>query len=82
MSSELNDLRSNLQAASVGCEPAVECKNSNAESTYNSSEAAVQAILESLKDSEFYRAIHHIRECRYNFGSEKEIRKIHYNNNK
>ncbi|KAA0702151.1 Protein furry -like protein [Triplophysa tibetana] len=83
MSSELNDLRSNLQAASLGGEPAAECKDSNADSTYSSSEAAVQAILESLKDSEFYRAIHHIRECRkmwpsdiFGSSSENEIQTL------
>lgn len=64
MSSELNDLRNNLRAASVAGEPAAEYRDSTAETTYSSSEAAVQAILESLRNSEFSRAIHHIRECR------------------
>ncbi|XP_057206794.1 protein furry homolog isoform X3 [Triplophysa rosa] len=83
MSSELNDLRSNLQAASLAGEPAAECKDSNDESTYSSSEAAVQAILESLRNSEFSRAIHHIRECRkmwpsdiFGSSSENEIQTL------
>lgn len=64
MSNELNDLRSNLWAASEADEPVAEFRDFTAESTYSSSEAAVQAILESLRNSEFSRAIHHIRECR------------------
>ncbi|XP_051521326.1 protein furry homolog [Myxocyprinus asiaticus] len=66
MSSELSELRSNLRAAasSVASEPPAERRDPNAESTYCSSEAAVQAILESLKNNEFSRAICYIQECR------------------
>uniref|UniRef100_A0A672MAB7 FRY microtubule binding protein n=1 Tax=Sinocyclocheilus grahami TaxID=75366 RepID=A0A672MAB7_SINGR len=51
MSSELSELRSNLRAAaaSVADETAAEQRDPTAESPYSSSEAAVQAILESLK---------------------------------
>ncbi|XP_051534407.1 protein furry homolog isoform X1 [Myxocyprinus asiaticus] len=66
MSIELSELRRNLQAAAalVASEPAAERRDPNAESTYSSSEAAVQAILESLKNNEFSRAIRYIQECR------------------
>nr|XP_055052852.1 protein furry homolog isoform X2 [Misgurnus anguillicaudatus] len=85
MSRELNDLRSNLHAASVASqEPPAECRDSTADSsTYSSSEAAVQAILESLKNNEFSRAIHHIQECRkmwprdiFGSSSENEIQTL------
>ncbi len=66
MSRELSELRSNLRAAaaSVANEPAAERRDPTAESPYSSSEAAVQAILESLKTNEFSRAILYIQECR------------------
>ncbi|KAL0174687.1 hypothetical protein M9458_030655, partial [Cirrhinus mrigala] len=66
MSRELSDLRSNLRAAaaSVADETAAERRDAIAESPYSSSEAAVQAILESLKTNEFSRAIRYIQECR------------------
>lgn len=66
MSRELSDLRSNLRAAaaSVAEENTADRRDSTAESSFSSSEAAVQAILESLKNSEFSRAIRYIRECR------------------
>uniref|UniRef100_A0A671P6E1 Furry homolog a (Drosophila) n=1 Tax=Sinocyclocheilus anshuiensis TaxID=1608454 RepID=A0A671P6E1_9TELE len=57
MSRELSELRSNLRAAaaSVANETAAERRDPTAESPYSSSEAAVQAILESLKTNEFSR---------------------------
>lgn len=66
MSRELSELRSNLRAAaaSVANDPAAEQKDPTTESPYSSSEAAVQAILESLKTNEFSRAIRYIQECR------------------
>ncbi|KAJ8412470.1 hypothetical protein AAFF_G00128060 [Aldrovandia affinis] len=61
MSRELNDLKTSLRlaaaAASGGEGPATE-------PAFATSEAAVQAVLESLKKSEFTTAIRHIQECR------------------
>ncbi|KAG9351806.1 hypothetical protein JZ751_023057 [Albula glossodonta] len=65
MSRELNDLRSSLRlaAASVASGlPTQECPS--ATPAFATSEAAVQAILESLKKNEFATAIRHIQECR------------------
>ncbi|XP_030007760.1 protein furry homolog isoform X3 [Sphaeramia orbicularis] len=61
MSRELNDLRSNLRisAASLSSNESF-CS----EPTFSSSEAAVQAVLEALKNNEFSTAIRYIRECR------------------
>lgn len=66
MSRELNELKSNLRvaAASVTSEEIAACESSCFEPTFSSSEAAVQAILECLKNNEFLTAIRHIRECR------------------
>ncbi|TRY66006.1 hypothetical protein DNTS_003783 [Danionella cerebrum] len=60
MSMELSELRVNLRAAASVAE------NSDAisEAALSSSEAAVQAILESLKNNQFSRAILYIQECR------------------
>lgn len=67
MSRELNELKSNLRvaAASVTSEEIAACESSCFEPTFSSSEAAVQAILECLKNNEFLTAIRHIRECRW-----------------
>lgn len=66
MSGELNELRNNLRvaAASVMNDETSACENSCSETSMSSSEAAVQAILEALKNNEFLKAIHYIRECR------------------
>uniref|UniRef100_A0A671P224 Furry homolog a (Drosophila) n=1 Tax=Sinocyclocheilus anshuiensis TaxID=1608454 RepID=A0A671P224_9TELE len=85
MSRELSELRSNLRAAaaSVANETAAERRDPTAESPYSSSEAAVQAILESLKTNEFSRAIRYIQECRkmwpsdiFGSSSENEIQTL------
>lgn len=66
MSRELNELKSNLRvaAASVTDDEAGGHESSCSEPTFSSSEAAVQAILEGLKNNEFPTAIRYIRECR------------------
>uniref|UniRef100_A0A665VLS8 Furry homolog a (Drosophila) n=1 Tax=Echeneis naucrates TaxID=173247 RepID=A0A665VLS8_ECHNA len=65
-SRELNELKSNLRvaAASVTNDEIAARDSSCLEPTFNSSEAAVQAILECLNDKEFPAAIRYIRECR------------------
>lgn len=70
MSRELNELKSNLRVAAVSVtsdEIAVR-DNACAEPTFSSSEAAVQAILECLKNNAFHTAIRYIRECRWEEG--------------
>uniref|UniRef100_A0A8C9YS02 FRY microtubule binding protein n=1 Tax=Sander lucioperca TaxID=283035 RepID=A0A8C9YS02_SANLU len=66
MSRELNELKSNLRvaAASVTNDEIAARESSFSEPTFSSSETAVQAILECLKNSEFPTAIRYIRECR------------------
>uniref|UniRef100_A0A4W6DYY7 FRY microtubule binding protein n=1 Tax=Lates calcarifer TaxID=8187 RepID=A0A4W6DYY7_LATCA len=66
MSRELNELKSNLRvaAASVTNDKIAACESSCSEPTFCSSEAAVQAILEALKNNAFPTAIRYIRECR------------------
>lgn len=67
MSRELNELKSNLRvaAASVTNDEIAARESSFSEPTFSSSETAVQAILECLKNSEFPTAIRYIRECRW-----------------
>lgn len=67
MSRELNELKSNLRVAatSVTNGEISACESSCSEPTFSSSEAAVQAILEGLKNNEFASSIRHIRECRW-----------------
>lgn len=67
MSRELNELKSSLRvaAASVPNDDAAGCDSSCSEPTFSSSEVAVQAILEGLKNGEFLTAIRSIRECRW-----------------
>ncbi|XP_072248255.1 protein furry homolog isoform X4 [Leuresthes tenuis] len=79
MSRELNELKSNLRvaAASVTNDEVASRESSCSESIFNSSEAAVQAILEGLKNNEFPTAIRYIRQCRTTwpndiFGSHSE----------
>jgi len=78
MSRELSELKSNLRAAaaSVASESAAEQKDPTAESPYSSSEAAVQAILESLKNNQFSRAIRYIQECRWTSHRKKWLQLI------
>ncbi|XP_016429963.1 protein furry homolog [Sinocyclocheilus rhinocerous] len=85
ISRELSELRSNLRAAaaSVANESAAEPREPTTESHFSSSEAAVQAILESLKTNEFSRAIRYIQECRkmwpsdiFGSSSENEIQTL------
>ncbi|XP_068601710.1 protein furry homolog [Brachionichthys hirsutus] len=65
MSQELNELKNNLRlaAASVTNAETAPCENS-CDPTFSSSEAAVQAILECLKNNEPLTAVRYIRECR------------------
>jgi len=78
MSRELNELKSNLRvaAASVTNDEVASREISCSESIFNSSEAAVQAILEGLKNNEFPTAIRYIRQCR----SEKQSISFHITN--
>ncbi|XP_076590636.1 protein furry homolog isoform X6 [Chaetodon auriga] len=66
MSRELNELKSSLRvaAASVTNDDIAVRESSCPEPTFSSSEAAVQAILECLRNNEFPTAIRYIRECR------------------
>ncbi|XP_028274555.1 protein furry homolog isoform X3 [Parambassis ranga] len=66
MSGELNELKSSLRvaAASVTNGEMTARDSSGPEPGFSSSEAAVQAILEGLKNNELMTAIHYIRECR------------------
>ncbi|XP_049323212.1 protein furry homolog isoform X2 [Astyanax mexicanus] len=72
MSKELNDLRSNLRAAAAWVEGEQAAQGGDVSSTpsFSSSEAAVQAILESLRNSEFSTAIRSIQECRRTWPSD------------
>lgn len=62
MSKELNDLKNKLRAAAalVAGEQAAH----DTDPSFSSSEAAVQAILESLRNNQFSTAILYIQECR------------------
>ncbi|XP_061073615.1 protein furry homolog isoform X3 [Conger conger] len=62
MSQELIDLKTSLKAAAASV-TARDCPSST-EPTFSSSEVAVQAVLEVLKNNEFSTAIRYIRECR------------------
>ncbi|KAK2519136.1 Fry [Columba guinea] len=62
MSRELSELKKNLKeaTAAIAAEPpAVE-----SEPTFNSTEAAIQSMLECLKNNELVKAVRQIRECR------------------
>ncbi|MGH0186687.1 UNVERIFIED_CONTAM: hypothetical protein FKN15_022439 [Acipenser sinensis] len=62
MSRELSDLKSSLKAASVSV--VNEQPSSSTEPAFSSSEAAVQSVLECLRNKQFSTAIRHIRVCR------------------
>lgn len=68
MSKELNELKGSLLAAAASVTSselqAAQETSSSSEPTFLSSEEAVQAILEALKNHEFTTAIRYIRECR------------------
>ena len=65
MSRELNELKSSLRAAAASVtDDEVRQQSCCSEPTFSSSEAAVQAVLECLKNNEFPTAIRYIRECR------------------
>ncbi|KAB5550606.1 hypothetical protein PHYPO_G00055700 [Pangasianodon hypophthalmus] len=83
MSKELNELKNKLRAAaaSVAGEQAAQDTNTSTDPSFSSSEAAVQAILESLRNNEFSTAIRYIQECRrlwpsdiFGSSSENELR--------
>lgn len=73
MSKELNDLKNKLRAAaaSVAGQQAAQDTNTSTDPSFSSSEVAVQALLESLRNNEFSTAILCIQECRY----DKQIKK-------
>ncbi|XP_076002040.1 protein furry homolog isoform X2 [Genypterus blacodes] len=68
MSRELNELKSSLRIAATSvtnaAAAAAACESPHAELIFSSSETAVQAILEGLKNNELLTAISYIRECR------------------
>lgn len=65
MSRELSELKSNLRLASASLADDIGTHESSCPgATLISAEAAVQAILECLKNSEFLMAVRYIRECR------------------
>lgn len=66
MSRELNEMKSNLRvaAAAVTNDEIVARESVCSEPTFSSSEVAVQAILEGLKNNGFATAVRYIRECR------------------
>lgn len=66
MSRELSELKSNLRlaAASLANNDIDTHESSCPEPTFTSAEAAVQAILECLKNDGLLMAVHYIRECR------------------
>ncbi|KAJ8368505.1 hypothetical protein SKAU_G00085330 [Synaphobranchus kaupii] len=65
MSQELNDLKTSLKAAAVSVASELAAQDSpSSEPTFSSSEVAVQAVLEGLKNNEFTTSIRYIRECR------------------
>lgn len=62
MSRELNELRSSLRVAAASVTNSETPDYESA--TFSSSETAVQAILECLKNNELQTAVRNIRECR------------------
>lgn len=74
MSRELTDLKTSLQAAEAAVTSDLEHKDlAHTHTTqvaavvvpaFNNSEAAVQAILECLRNHEFAKAVRYIQECR------------------
>ncbi|XP_035180600.1 protein furry homolog isoform X1 [Oxyura jamaicensis] len=62
MSRELSELKKNLKDATAAI--AAEPLNVESEPTFNSTEAAIQSMLECLKNNELVKAVRQIRECR------------------
>uniref|UniRef100_A0A8C9F5J0 FRY microtubule binding protein n=1 Tax=Pavo cristatus TaxID=9049 RepID=A0A8C9F5J0_PAVCR len=62
MSRELSELKKNLKDATAAI--AAEPLSVEAEPTFNSTEAAIQSMLECLKNNELVKAVRQIRECR------------------
>ncbi|XP_075418885.1 protein furry homolog isoform X3 [Tenrec ecaudatus] len=62
MSRELSDLKRHLKEAAAMEPPSAE--GAWSEPPFTSTEAAIQSMLECLKDNELSRALRHIRECR------------------
>uniref|UniRef100_A0A7M4EYN2 FRY microtubule binding protein n=1 Tax=Crocodylus porosus TaxID=8502 RepID=A0A7M4EYN2_CROPO len=62
MSRELSELKKNLKEATAAI--AAEPLNMESEPTFNSTEAAIQSMLECLKNNELIKAVRQIRECR------------------
>uniref|UniRef100_A0A8C6JRM0 Uncharacterized protein n=1 Tax=Melopsittacus undulatus TaxID=13146 RepID=A0A8C6JRM0_MELUD len=62
MSRELSELKKNLKdaTAAIAAEPLM----MESEPTFNSTEAAIQSMLECLKNNELVKAVRQIRECR------------------
>ncbi|XP_039601673.1 protein furry homolog isoform X2 [Polypterus senegalus] len=65
MSRELSDLKNSLRAAAIHVANELpSSENPATEPIFSSSEAAVQSVLECLRNSEFTAAVRYIRECR------------------
>ncbi|XP_037983348.1 protein furry homolog isoform X4 [Motacilla alba alba] len=62
MSRELSELKKNLKDATAAI--AAEPLTTESEPTFNSTEAAIQSMLECLKNNELVKAVRQIRECR------------------
>uniref|UniRef100_A0A8B9R890 FRY microtubule binding protein n=2 Tax=Anas platyrhynchos TaxID=8839 RepID=A0A8B9R890_ANAPL len=62
MSRELSELKKNLKDATAAI--AAEPLSVESEPTFNSTEAAIQSMLECLKNNELVKAVRQIRECR------------------
>uniref|UniRef100_A0A672UQL2 FRY microtubule binding protein n=1 Tax=Strigops habroptila TaxID=2489341 RepID=A0A672UQL2_STRHB len=62
MSRELSELKKNLKDATAAI--AAEPLTMESEPTFNSTEAAIQSMLECLKNNELVKAVRQIRECR------------------
>ncbi|XP_009990622.1 PREDICTED: protein furry homolog [Tauraco erythrolophus] len=62
MSRELSELKKNLKDATAAI--AAEPLTVESEPTFNSTEAAIQSMLECLKNNELVKAVRQIRECR------------------
>ncbi|NXP86267.1 FRY protein, partial [Passerina amoena] len=61
MSRELSELKKNLKDATAAL--AAEPLTTESEPTFNSTEAAIQSMLECLKNNELVKAVRQIREC-------------------
>nr|XP_033804350.1 protein furry homolog isoform X3 [Geotrypetes seraphini] len=64
MSRELSDLKRNLKEATAVLAAEPLNIDASSEPTFSSTEAAIQSMLECLKNNELAKALQHIRECR------------------